>query len=164
MARKYRSFDLSFENIGSKRTPGDTRIIVKWLSTTSLKIGQLIEISLTMIDIKTRISNHSHIKDVITDTYPNFNGRRRIEWIIIWIRLILHNWYADVLMQDCSNSIDSALESLQSCTKPSIFTFFKTTINTYRLLSVNSIRNALTLSIAQSDQYVCGYPEIISGR
>ena len=31
--------------------------------------------------------------------------------------------YVDGLVQDCSNSIASALESLQSCTKPSMWSY-----------------------------------------
>ena len=33
-------------------------------------------------------------------------------------------WYVDGLVQDCSNSTANALELLQSCAKPSIFTLY----------------------------------------
>ena len=39
--------------------------------------------------------------------------------VTIWV-----SWkYLDGLVQDCSNSIANALELLQSCTKPSIYTY-----------------------------------------
>ena len=46
-------------------------------------------------------------------------------WIYCW-----RHTYIDGLVQDCSNSIANALELLQSCAKPSIFSHFLSSLKT----------------------------------
>ena len=52
-------------------------------------------------------------------------------------------FYIDGLVQDCSNSSALAMELLQSCTKPSIYT----------LIALDERRNVISLSILNPREY-----------
>ena len=52
-------------------------------------------------------------------------------------------FYIDGLVQDCSNSSALAMELLQSCTKPSIYT----------LITLDKRRNAISISILNPREY-----------
>ena len=63
---------------------------------------------------------------------------------------ILYMGYIDGLVQDCSNSSALALELLQSCTKPSMYTYIYCTVKHLEVTEKN-----VHLCVPGCTQYFC---------
>ena len=88
---------------------------------TDTVFTHLIDKPAVLTSVSPRANKSINIIQVIIMTYLWLMNYKKHEHCII-VQAWNYIFYLDGLVQDCSNTVDNALELLQSCTKPSIST------------------------------------------